>query len=130
MFITIFMVLTILLSPEVMFGLGRHTEELTTDQVYSFSVSLFVMVQFYNVGNSTVKLSFLAQYLRLFRDPGMRRVCILLGMFTLIWMFAQAVLYSFSCVLITGVIQDKTVATVCIPSVPLCEYPIYMKDVK
>lgn len=107
---------------EIMSGLGRHVEELTPDEVNSFSVSLFVMVQFYNAGNSTVKLSFLAQFLRLFPGLGIRRASLCLAMFFLVWMFAQAVMYSFSCVLIRGVTQDPTVTRFCLPSVQLGKF--------
>lgn len=105
---------------EVKSGLGRHVEELTADQMYNFGLSLFIVIQFYNVGLNTVKISFLSQYHRLFPDPLIRRICFCFGTFCFVWMFAQAVLYAFSCVPITALVPGMSV--VCVPTLPTCEF--------
>lgn len=112
---------SLLPATEVISGLGRHIEELSPAQVYDFGLSLFIVIQFYNVGLNTVKMSFLCQYHRLFPDPRIRRVCFCFcfGLFCFFWMFVQAVLYAFSCVPITGLLPGMKV--VCVPTLPTCK---------
>lgn len=110
---------------EVISGLGRHIQELSPEQLYNFELSLFIVIQFYNVGLNTVKISFLSQYHRLFPDTLIRRICFFFGMFCFFWMFAQAVLYAFSCVPITGLVPSMKV--VCVPTLPTCKRTRYSR---
>lgn len=105
---------------EVVSGLGRHIEDLKPEQVHNLDLSSFTVMQFYNVGISAVKISFLAQYYRLFPSRLIRRVCFCFGIFCFLWMFAQAVLYALSCVPIAGLVP--AMADVCIPTLPTCEF--------
>lgn len=114
------MILTASTASEVISGLGRHIEELSPKQVYNFGLSLFIVIQFYNVGLNIVKISFLCQYHRLFPDPLIRRICMYFGVFCFFWMFVQAVLYAFSCVPITGLVPGMKV--VCVPTLPTCKH--------
>lgn len=104
---------------EIHFGLGRHTGELSPSQIYNFDLSLLVGIHFYNVGINTVKISFLCQYYRLFTDRGIRNLCHGFALVSLVWMFVQTMLYSFSCVPILGVLPGM--AAVCIPGLSVCK---------
>lgn len=114
--------LTIYTRPaEVKGGLGRHIYELTPSEVYQFELSLFIVIHCYNAGLNTVKISFLTQFYRIFPDRTIRHICKWFGFFCFFWMFVQALLYSFSCVPIVGLVPRME--AVCIPTLPTCEPP-------
>lgn len=94
--------------------------ELSHDELYHFELSLFLVIQFYNVGLNSVKISFLSQYYRIFPDKIVRKICIYYGCFCFLWMFGQAILYALSCVPLTGLVPS--LASICVPTLPVCEY--------
>lgn len=104
---------------EIAAGLGRHVDELSNEQLYSFNLSLFIVVHFYNVGLNLVKISFLAQYHRIFPDPLIRRICVVFGCFCFLFMIVQAALYSLSCVPIQYIVP--AMKAMCIPTLGTCK---------
>lgn len=104
---------------EIAAGLGRHIDELTPAQLYRFNLSLFIVIHCYNVGLNTVKISFLAQYYRIFPDPTTRRICVCFAFFCFVWMIVQSILYSFSCVPIMYL--QPAMEVVCINTLGICE---------
>lgn len=101
------------------YGLGRHIYDLTPDEIYRFELSLFIVIHCYNAGLNTVKISFLIQFYRIFPDRSIRRICLWFSCFCFFAMCIQAMLYSFSCVPITGLVPRM--AAVCIPTLPTCK---------
>lgn len=114
-------------TPEIAAGLGRHIEELTPDEIYRFNLSLFIVVHCYNVGLNTVKISFLAQYYRIFPDKVIRRICAAFALFCFVWMIIQSILYSFSCVPIMYL--RPAMSAVCVNTLVTCELELHHRGV-
>lgn len=94
--------------------------ELSRQQLRKFELSLFIVLQFYNIGLNTVKISYLCQYHRIFPHRAIRTTCFYYGIFCFVWMVGQAILYALSCVPIAGIVPS--LANVCLPTLPVCEY--------
>lgn len=106
-------------STEIHSGLGRHLDELSPQEQIHFELSLFIVIQCYNVGLNTVKISFLSQYYRIFPHRVIRRICFCFGVFCFLWMIGQAALYALSCVPLAGLISG--LGDICVPTLPVCK---------
>ncbi|KAG8164239.1 hypothetical protein KVR01_006157 [Diaporthe batatas] len=106
-------------SAEINSGLGRHITDLTKEEIHSFELSLFIVIQFYSVGLNVVKISFLIQFYRIFPDRRVRQICVYFAFFSFLWMIGQNILYALSCVPTTGLVNNPHLKDICVPTLPV-----------
>ncbi|KAL1889951.1 hypothetical protein Sste5346_008529 [Sporothrix stenoceras] len=98
-------------------GLGRHAWTLTGPEITQYFKYFYISIVWYNVTLVIVKLSFLAQYYRVFSVPKIRRI-ILVFMFVIGgWSLSQVFVGIWICAPIAK-FWDSTLEGHCIPNIP------------
>ncbi|OAA65340.1 hypothetical protein SPI_02127 [Niveomyces insectorum RCEF 264] len=95
-------------------GLGRHQWLVTHTENLIQLKSLLAGEVLYNLSQIVIKISFLLQYRRIFRDHLTRTICFWLIMYLLVWGVAQEVLVGLACIPVSIFIPSR--ANECIPS--------------
>ncbi|KAK0750291.1 hypothetical protein B0T18DRAFT_428258 [Schizothecium vesticola] len=102
---------------EVKYGMGRHIENVSMEEGLEQLKYLMVAILTYNMGMNVVKLGFLFQYRRIFRDKLIQRICLSAIAVVCLWACTQAALLSLACLPIGVIIP--TMATSCLNTLPI-----------
>ncbi|KAL1642596.1 hypothetical protein SLS58_005365 [Diplodia intermedia] len=90
--------MTITISQQVRFGLGRHTNELSDDMREKLYFNFWLSIIFYNTALGLTKVSILMQYLRIFATHKAMRIAILTTLtFIILYTLEAVVLSIFTC---------------------------------
>ncbi|PSN69730.1 hypothetical protein BS50DRAFT_631711 [Corynespora cassiicola Philippines] len=81
---------------QVHYGMGRHLQTLTLDQVINSLKALFASIIMYNLGLTLTKVSILFQYLRIAFDSNVRKAC---------WILMSITLFNCLSTFMTGVLS-------------------------
>ncbi|EOD45288.1 Integral membrane protein [Neofusicoccum parvum] len=90
--------MTITISQQVKWGLGRHIEELDEHMQERLFFCFWLSIIFYNIGLGMTKISIIMQYLRIFATTRVMRVaCLAVMTFTVLYTLEAIILSIFSC---------------------------------
>ncbi|WYZ38155.1 hypothetical protein EsH8_III_000069 [Colletotrichum jinshuiense] len=99
-------IVTIATCLEVKYGMGRHVENVSGEEMTEQLKYLLVSVLNYNMGMNIAKVSFLLQYRRIFVSKAVQRVCLWAMVYVVIWACVQATLLGVSCLPISFIVPS------------------------